>query len=715
MLNDKNTYWESLKQEFAPTGFPYVSTNSMPLSTYIDTVSNGQWPIVTSYVQDPDETATTIEYITLPYSLADYPDSSDFTLVRDTMLAMRERNPDTTHWDLNNDGLIDNLSILVQLPGGKNGYNSGSFLVPHRATGTTGVTINGLDVDHHLILPATQMSSGGFTIGSSNDTIKHGYLHTIGIWDLYRGGEVGNTQGGVPVGIWSIMGQANRAWPLAQEREDLGWVTIPTVDIASAQSQQITLHKPYSADGDQAIRIASPFNDSESFVIEYRQQTPKYQGNIDAHLPDSGAIIYRVNDAVNNTHDGKSNVSLDGQVHDYIYVFRQDSETATSGLVPSTAVLSPDRVTDYGSANLANTTNAIVGAQGRNTGIVVKVVSETADSITLEISQADTASVSIWTPVGAGSQSAVNASGSLAASSSSIARSSATGGSGRFTTNVETSTGDAWTGAASPFSGDFGDVQLAYLGDTLYATAPNYGTGSLEIKKFEGGTWSNVSTLSGLGNTPVYFGSSNGTLYVAGATGNGSQAKVYSSTGGNFTQVGGTVSGQYLSNFALANVNGTVQLAVSDIFGGNHKVYTLQGSSWNASTIDSGAMKTMSLISVGSSSYELLLDASGTLQLRQLSSTDQVQSTADLTGVPAKPSLASLAISADKAFIVTESNGTLAVYSASLSDLNTWTQLGENVTTSGTNPEIEVVGSTVYVLYKDTAAQTINVYQHDVA
>lgn len=213
----------------------------------------------------------------------------------------------------------------------------------------------------------------------------------------------------------------------------------------------------------------------------------------------------------------------------------------------------------------------------------------------------------------------------------------------------------------------------------------------------------------------MYFGSSNGTLYVAGATGNGSQAKVYSSTGGNFTQVGGTVSGQYLSNFALANVNGTVQLAVSDIFGSNHKVYTLQGSSWNASTTDSGAMKTMSLISVGSSSYELLLDASGTLQLRQLSSTDQVQSTADLTGVPAKPSLASLAISADKAFIVTESNGTLAVYSASLSDLNTWTQLGENVTTSGTNPEIEVVGSTVYVLYKDTAAQTINVYQHDVA
>ncbi|MDO4820854.1 MAG: hypothetical protein Q4A03_02240 [Rothia sp. (in: high G+C Gram-positive bacteria)] len=713
MPDDNTTYWQSLKQEFAPTGINYITYNSMPLSTYMDTISNGQWQVQTSYPQDPTQNGKTIQYITLPYTLDHYPNpSNDFDLVRDTMLGLKALNPDTTNWDLDKDGMIDNLSIVVQLPAGKNGYNSGSFLVPHHATNPTGVQINGLDLAHYLVLPSTSNTNGRFTIGSSNDTIKHEYLHTVGIWDLYRGGAVGSTTGDTPVGIWSIMAQANRTWPLAQEREDLGWLTIPDLDLADNETKTITLHTQYNPAGPQAIRLESPYTDAESFVVEFRKQAPRFQGLIDDRIPATGAIIYRVNNAVNNTHDGKSNIPLDGKIHDYIYVYRQDSEGSTSrGPVPSTAALNSTTISSFGQADLNNRSNAILDAEGRNTGLTVKVLSTGTDSITLEISRSDTSAISIWQPVGTPAPVAVNAAGSFASSGTTLARSATTGSNGNFSTAVQTLNQDAWGAAGTPFSGDFGEPQLAYLGQTLYAAAPNYRTNAVEVKRYANGSWSTIGTAPTMGNSPIYFGEAGGTLYLVGANNNGSRAQVYTSNGTNLTQHSASISGQYVSNFAVADVQGKLFLAASDVFANNHKLYALENNQWVARHTDASAAKTMALIPANGSIYELLLGADNTLSLRQFTADGKLLTTSSL----GRATLASMAVSGDKAVIAVEANQQITVYTAPLADITQSTQLGEKVTLSGSGPEVEILGDTVYVSYKDTAQQTMRVSSHKLA
>lgn len=205
--------------------------------------------------------------------------------------------------DVDNDGKVDNVDFIIS--GSPAHWNS--LLWPHMTTlDSQNVYVDGKRVyNYNFLFDET------FEVGIT----AHEFFHSLGAPDLYRG----YNKDIIPVGIWDVM--ANDLDPpqhmscYQKFRYGIWTASIPEI----TTSGNYTLNPLNSSSpSNTCYKIASPYSNSEYFVLEYRRAT----GVFESSLPDSGLIAYRVNTAVEGNIYGPP---------DEVYVYRPYGTPHNSG------------------------------------------------------------------------------------------------------------------------------------------------------------------------------------------------------------------------------------------------------------------------------------------------------------------------------------------------------------------------------------------------
>lgn len=348
----------------------YTGTASAPkrsLEKYISTISDEQVKVNNYF---PQVVNGQFIPITITGTAQQYPNASDGELFVGAVInAVNQAGlslPSKLDSRYNN-GYIDNLTIIVQVDKDK---MTGAFGSRKADWGDSNTLLGGQwKVGAYNVLPTNMLGVGTLT-DSGYSLASHEFLHTLGAPDLYRtSGETGD-----PVGRWwDLMAGPNytASYPLTYTRKELGWMSIGTL----TESGTYTLRPAEESSGTRAYILKTSRSDSEFFVVEYRQKpSPSEREDYDFYIPESGLIVYRVNNAVEN-HTNKAG-------DNYIYVFRKDTLDpakaqeevmyATVGGQYRKALGSSDMDAPY-------TADTIFYSDGSNSGIVIDQVQPGAD------------------------------------------------------------------------------------------------------------------------------------------------------------------------------------------------------------------------------------------------------------------------------------------------------------------------------------------------
>lgn len=368
----------------------YTGPESEPnrsLSKYISTVSDGQVMVNTYF---PQVVNNVFLPVTIQGSASAYPDASyGEQFVQQVIIAaqnMSELSFPSKLDSMRGDGYIDNLTIIVQVDGDNTG---GAFGSRKADWGDNQTLLHGWHVGAYNVLPTSMLRLGsdydqGYALAS------HEFLHTLGAPDLYRtAGENGD-----PVGRWwDLMAGPNftASYPLAYTRSELGWMEIETLK----DSGTYTLWPAEGASGTRAYILKTPRSDSEFFVVEYRKK-PENRQDYDYYIPESGLIVYRVNNAV-DYHTNKEG-------NNYIYVFRKDTtDPAKATEEASKATVGGQYRKSLGSSDLNAhyTSDTIFYSDGSNSGIVIdNVVTKEDGSVSFDVEFPVLSADSYWLPKG---------------------------------------------------------------------------------------------------------------------------------------------------------------------------------------------------------------------------------------------------------------------------------------------------------------------------
>ena len=368
----------------------YTGPESEPnrsLSQYISTISDGQVTVNTYF---PQVVNNVFLPVTIQGSASDYPDASvGEQFVQQVITAaqnMSELSFPSKLDSMRGDGYIDNLTIIVQVD---ENNTSGAFGSRKADWGDNQTLLHGWHVGAYNVLP-TNMLRLGTNYDQGYALASHEFLHTLGAPDLYRtAGEAGD-----PVGRWwDLMAGPNltASYPLAYTRSELRWMDIETLK----ESGTYTLWPAEGVSGNRAYILKTSRSDSEFFVVEYRKK-PENRQDYDYYIPESGLIVYRVNNAV-DYHTNKEG-------NNYIYVFRKDTkDPAKAQEDESKATVGGQYRKSLGSSDLnaPYTSDTIFYSDGSNSGIVIdNVVTKEDGSVSFDVEFPVLSADSYWLPKG---------------------------------------------------------------------------------------------------------------------------------------------------------------------------------------------------------------------------------------------------------------------------------------------------------------------------
>lgn len=368
----------------------YTGPESEPnrsLSQYISTISDGQVTVNTYF---PQVVNNVFLPVTIQGSASDYPDASaGEQFVQQVITAaqnMSELSFPSKLDSMRGDGYIDNLTIIVQVD---ENNTSGAFGSRKADWGDNQTLLHGWHVGAYNVLP-TNMLRLGTNYDQGYALASHEFLHTLGAPDLYRtAGE-----NGYPVGRWwDLMAGPNltASYPLVYTRSKLGWMQIETLK----DSGTYTLWPAEGESGSRAYILKTSRSDSEFFVVEYRKK-PENRQDYDYYIPESGLIVYRVNNAV-DYHTNKEG-------NNYIYVFRKDTkDPAKAQEDESKATVGGQYRKSLGSSDLNAhyTSDTIFYSDGSNSGIVIdNVVTKEDGSVSFDVKFPVLSADSYWLPKG---------------------------------------------------------------------------------------------------------------------------------------------------------------------------------------------------------------------------------------------------------------------------------------------------------------------------
>ena len=390
MVNFSDDGENTFQTNFSRYQEMYTGPASEPnrsVSRYISTISDGQVTVNTYF---PQVVNNVFQPITIQGSASAYPDAAHgeqfvqqvITAAQNTSGLYFPPKLDSMHGG----DYIDNLTIIVQVD---ENNTSGAFGSRKADWGNNQTLLYGWHVGAYNVLPTSMLRLGtaydqGYALAS------HEFLHTLGAPDLYRtAGETGN-----PVGRWwDLMAGPNftASYPLAYTRRELGWMEIETLK----DSGTYTLWPAERTSGTRAYILKTSRSDSEFFVVEYRKK-PENRQDYDYYIPESGLIVYRVNNAV-DYHTNKEG-------NNYIYVFRKDTtDPAKAQENAFKATVGGQYRSSLGSSDLNAhyTSDTIFYSDGSNSGIVIdNVVTKEDGSVSFDVEFPVLSADSYWLPKG---------------------------------------------------------------------------------------------------------------------------------------------------------------------------------------------------------------------------------------------------------------------------------------------------------------------------
>ena len=390
MVNFSEDGANTFQTDFSRYQEMYTGPESEPnrsLSQYISTISDGQVTVNTYF---PQVVNNVFLPVTIQGSASDYPDApSGEQFVQQVITAaqnMSELSFPSKLDSMRGDDYIDNLTIIVQVD---ENNTSGAFGSRKADWGDNQTLLHGWHVGAYNVLP-TNMLRLGTNYDQGYALASHEFLHTLGAPDLYRtAGEAGD-----PVGRWwDLMAGPNltASYPLAYTRSELGWMDIETLK----ESGTYTLWPAEGASGNRAYILKTSRSDSEFFVVEYRKK-PENKQDYDYYIPESGLIVYRVNNAV-DYHTNKEG-------NNYIYVFRKDTtDPAKAQENAFKATVGGQYRSSLGSSDLNAhyTSDTIFYSDGSNSGIVIdNVVTKEDGSVSFDVEFPVLSADSYWLPKG---------------------------------------------------------------------------------------------------------------------------------------------------------------------------------------------------------------------------------------------------------------------------------------------------------------------------
>ena len=351
----------------------YNGSSETSVKNYLENISYNNFHLYNLFPQINDSTFIPIE---LSITEDDANNSNYDSIIISDVLKKYPNVSGTIDYD--NDGIVDNLTIILRNKADNAGSNSS--LVSHKSDypGGNDITLSNKSLGTYNMLNTYSIKN------TKSSVIIHEFMHSLGYPDLY------NSNNDYPVFTWDIMGNVISPPPysLAYLRSYFtNWLSIDEI----TKSGTITLNTQDNKDGNQAYIIKSPLNDYEFFVVEYRKK-PTLFDKIDRSISNSGVIVYRINTTI---------TGLSNKFGSYgVYVYRDNSfalNSTPSSAVYNTVFSKELGRTTVGNSDLNSKDKALLYSDGTNSGIVLSEIgSSSSNSITLNVSIPNKGDLDVW-------------------------------------------------------------------------------------------------------------------------------------------------------------------------------------------------------------------------------------------------------------------------------------------------------------------------------
>lgn len=351
----------------------YNGSSETSVKNYLENISYNNFHLHNLFPQINDSTFIPIE---LSITEDDANNSNYDSIIISDVLKKYPNVSGTIDYD--NDGIVDNLTIILRNKADNAGTNSS--LVSHKSDypGGNDITLSNKSLGTYNMLNTYSIKN------TKSSVIIHEFMHSLGYPDLY------NSNNDYPVFTWDIMGNVISPPPysLAYLRSYFtNWLSIDEI----TKSGTITLNTQDNKDGNQAYIIKSPLNDYEFFVVEYRKK-PTLFDKIDRSISNSGVIVYRINTTI---------TGLSNKFGSYgVYVYRDNSfalNSTPSSAVYNTVFSKELGRTTVGNSDLNSKDKALLYSDGTNSGIVLSEIgSSSSNSITLNVSIPNKGDLDVW-------------------------------------------------------------------------------------------------------------------------------------------------------------------------------------------------------------------------------------------------------------------------------------------------------------------------------
>lgn len=379
---------------------PYLEDNDPSLADYFYKASDGGIEVVNFYPQN----GSNVYVYKAPYNREYYNVKQSQTTTRgerESQLLTAAVNAAAGRFnfggvdiDTNDDGYVDSVTFLIS---GASSTDWGGLLWPHSWNlASINKTYN---KSNEARIGDILVGNYSFNFVSSIDVgvLSHEFFHVLGAPDLYH-----YDYDFVPVGDWDIM-QFNKPTP----QLPLTYMRTQYLGVSQSRVGTVTGNGVYSltptVTASPAARLAYkiPSNVSgQYFMVEYRSNSayPTY----DSELPDSGLIVYRIKEGV---QDGNKNARHQNPSYpDEVYVFRpklpdndyrvagknlydrSKVEIAYAAMSPNNSLFSSVGATLEAKPNSRYDYGTLFYVDGKNSGISIETLSVTDSRIEFRVS-----------------------------------------------------------------------------------------------------------------------------------------------------------------------------------------------------------------------------------------------------------------------------------------------------------------------------------------
>lgn len=542
----------------------YNGTGELSVKGYLNKISYGKFELKNIFPQYDGNKIIPYE---LPCSIDGLDKNNlDYTIIHSLITSI----PDIKDkLDYNNDGFIDNFSIVLK--GGSESVESNSTLVSHKSDYGSDESWSGKRIGTYNMLNTYSIGNSGAGV------IAHEFMHSLGYPDLYT-----SEAGSYPVYSWDIMGQANKymSYPLAYLRmKYTNWINIDTI----TESKTLTLDTQDNPNGNQAYILKSPFNEYELFVVEFRKKPkPEDMEHLDRSIGHSGIIVYRVNTTVTGLSNNRGQTG--------VYVFREESgkkdDSTLRGEIYNAAYSEETGKTTIGSSDLNVTKGALTFSDGTNSGIVISNISKSnGDHMTFDVTIPDAKDYDTWKNINYKDETGVDKYKPKNADIISYKNKIYTVSIGNNKIYTSTYEGSEWktiNTANMENTNYITGISLLNLNEELYLITSSWP--NINLYKYNNG-WTKVTSLSDT-NGSYSYKVYNEKLYITKVDGSSYKASLYEFKNNTLSEIGTYYEGntnEFVGIPKIEVINNNIYAICRNSYG-NIKIYQLENNKFKEIT-----------------------------------------------------------------------------------------------------------------------------------